>query len=202
MLGDTLKDPFGVEAGGEIRGMGLLPMDTEFSREKTRTRVTGRFEGLSGTLTALSEVEIEGYEIHMGETILKEEGRHAALIQNYAEDSRRMEPEAARAVSEHEKDGLQNAGQPPHGHARTEVKRDGAAAGNVYGTYVHGVFDREGVVKTIVMALGEKKGIDMSQVASVDFAAFKEIQYDKLAEGLRQNLDMKKIYEIMEKGLD
>ena len=31
MLGDTLSDPQGVEAGGQIKGMGLLPMDTVFS---------------------------------------------------------------------------------------------------------------------------------------------------------------------------
>ena len=52
------------------------------------------------------------------------------------------------------------------------------------------------------MALGERKGIDMSSVASIDFTAFKESQYDKLAEGLRAHLDMEKIYEILEKGLE
>ena len=34
MLGETLSDPSGVEAGGEIKGMGLLPMDTVFEKEK------------------------------------------------------------------------------------------------------------------------------------------------------------------------
>ena len=38
MMGESLKDPMGVEAGGEIRGMGLLPIDTVFEGEKTRTR--------------------------------------------------------------------------------------------------------------------------------------------------------------------
>ncbi len=31
MLGDTLSDPLHVEAGGTIKGMGLLPMDTVFA---------------------------------------------------------------------------------------------------------------------------------------------------------------------------
>ena len=31
MLGETLSDPYGVEAGGSMRGMGLLPMDTAVS---------------------------------------------------------------------------------------------------------------------------------------------------------------------------
>ena len=36
MLGDTLSDPYHVEAGGKIRGMGLLPMDTVFARQKNK----------------------------------------------------------------------------------------------------------------------------------------------------------------------
>ena len=32
-------------------------------------------------------------------------------------------------------------------------------------------------------------------------AAFKETQYDLLAEGLRAHLDMEKIYEILETGI-
>lgn len=51
------------------------------------------------------------------------------------------------------------------------------------------------------MALGARKGVDMSQAAAVNFTEFKETQYDLLAEGLRKSLDMKKIYEILEEGL-
>jgi adenosylcobyric acid synthase len=69
MLGVELSDPYGVEAGGTIAGMGLLPARTIFEKEKTRTQVKGRFkQGLSGLLKGLSGVEIEGYEIHMGQT--------------------------------------------------------------------------------------------------------------------------------------
>ena len=66
MLGETLSDPHHVEAGGTIKGMGLLPMDTVFAEKKTRTRVSGRFLELEGELQALSGAELEGYEIHMG----------------------------------------------------------------------------------------------------------------------------------------
>lgn len=71
----------------------------------------------------------------------------------------------------------------------------------MYGSYVHGIFDKEEVAKKIVEALGEAKGMDVSQMTSVDFAQFKETQYDKLADGLRKHLDMKKIYEILEQGI-
>ena len=46
-----------------------------------------------------------------------------------------------------------------------------------------------------------KKGIDVSEMAGVDFAAFKETQYDILAAELRKHLDMEKIYQILDEGI-
>ena len=68
MLGDTLSDPLHVEAGGTIKGMGLLPMDTVFAGEKTRTRAEGAFGKTEGVLAGIEGTRIEGYEIHMGVT--------------------------------------------------------------------------------------------------------------------------------------
>ena len=53
----------------------------------------------------------------------------------------------------------------------------------------------------LIRAVGEKKGIDVSQMEGVDFASFKETQYDILAAELRKHLDMKKIYQILEEGI-
>ena len=75
MLGEKLSDPDGVEAGGEIKGMGLLPMETVFQNSKTRTRVSGTFPKVDGALSSLTGVQLEGYEIHMGESVLLE-GAH------------------------------------------------------------------------------------------------------------------------------
>ena len=66
---------------------------------------------------------------------------------------------------------------------------------------MHGIFDKEKVAETLVGAIGKQKGLDVSQMTGVDFAAYKEKQYDLLAEGLRQYLDMDKIYEILEAGI-
>ena len=54
----------------------------------------------------------------------------------------------------------------------------------------------------LVKAVGDKKGIDVSEMEGVDFAAFKESQYDILAAELRKHLDMKKIYEILDEGIE
>ena len=168
MLGETLSDPHGVENGGSMKGMGLLPMETVFAEKKTRTRVKGHFGELSGVFAPLSGAEVEGYEIHMGESILKENAGTVTRITD--------------SVS-------------------GEKKEEGAFSGNVCGTYIHGIFDKEASAEAMIRVIGEKKGIDVENMTGVDFAAFKEQQYDILAAELRKHLDMKKIYEILENGI-
>lgn len=68
MLGEELHDPHNVEHGGRMKGMGLLPVKTVFSQQKTRTQVSGRFQTVEGAFQGLSGVALEGYEIHMGVT--------------------------------------------------------------------------------------------------------------------------------------
>ena len=174
MLGEMISDPEQMEAGGRIRGMGLLPVDTVFSTEKTRTRVEGRFRISGGTFAKLSGLPFYGYEVHMGQTISRGE-----MLAELTETSR-------------QKDCIESGKQ---------TKADGCWHENVYGTYVHGIFDREGVVPAILEALAEQKGITLSGLGQMDFAAWKEMQYDLLADGLREHLDMDKIYQILEEGV-
>ena len=171
MLGRELSDPFGVEAGGTISGMGLLPAKTVFEKEKTRTQIKGRFQkNLSGLLSDLSGVEIEGYEIHMGQT-RNPDGQEGYL-----------------AV-------LEEISEKP---AREDV---GMCRGNIYGSYIHGIFDREDVAKTLVTALYKAKGLDSGEVAGLNVQAYKERQYDLLAQGIRDNIDMELLYRILNQGV-
>ena len=80
-------------------------------------------------------------------------------------------------------------------------RQEGACRGNVYGSYLHGIFDSEAAAAGIVRALAKAKGISGEMEMSVDFAAFKERQYDLLADGLRAHLDMERIYRILEEGV-
>jgi adenosylcobyric acid synthase len=66
MLGLTIRDAANAEGGGEIAGLGLLPVHTEFIPEKQRNRSRGIITGASNALTALNGITAEGYEIHMG----------------------------------------------------------------------------------------------------------------------------------------
>ena len=82
------------------------------------------------------------------------------------------------------------------------IKNDGLYKDNVYGSYIHGIFDKEEVSKAIVESLCIHKGIDYSSISTVDIEKYKEEQYDKLAEGIRNSLDMKAIYKILESGIN
>lgn len=81
------------------------------------------------------------------------------------------------------------------------VKNDGYAKGNIFGTYVHGIFDNEAVVNSIVNAVLNKKGIDKSVVSAFDAEAYKQQQYDILAKTVRESVDMDMIYKILEEGV-
>lgn len=165
MLGEELSDPYGVEEGGEMRGIGLLPTRTVFSQQKNRTRVQGVFNILGGTLRGLSGCPVDGYEIHMGETA-----------------SSKPVTEIVDSVT-----GVS--------------KKDGCFKDNVYGSYVHGVFDCQATADALVKALAEMKGIDPSSVGKATGKEYKEQQYDLLADTLRAHMDIQKIYEIMEEGI-
>jgi adenosylcobyric acid synthase len=76
---------------------------------------------------------------------------------------------------------------------------DGICHANVCGTYVHGIFDNAKMQQALVAMLMRRKGLDPGYVQYVDNQIHKENQYDHLAEGLRQSLDMERIYRIMRK---
>ena len=171
MLGQELSDPYGVESGGTIAGMGLLPAKTVFEKEKTRTQIKGRFlPDISGIFENLSQVEIEGYEIHMGQTeILDGQNGRLAVLEEIS--------------------------------GRPACETVGMCRGNIYGSYIHGIFDKEDVAKTLVEALYKSKGLDCDELQGLNVQAYKEQQYDLLAQGIRENINMEQLYQILEKGV-
>lgn len=68
MLGASINDPDGVEEGGYVRGMELLPIDTVLKDSKTRLQTSGEIAHVDGVLGRLSGCHFEGYEIHMGKS--------------------------------------------------------------------------------------------------------------------------------------
>ena len=68
---------------------------------------------------------------------------------------------------------------------------------NVYGTYVHGIFDKGDIAETIIKALAERKNVNLENIDIKSYKDIKEAEYDKLADTLREFMDMDKVYEIM-----
>ena len=171
MMGEWLVDELAIESSykGKIRGMGLFPVETEFEEEKVRTQTEGRFGELYGCFRELSGKKLTGYEIHMGRTKSREKEQPLCLL-NAGENT-----------------GVREVKGIPCGWNRK----------NLYGSYVHGIFDAPGICETIAAALAARKGITLEMAGQLDYRAYKEEQYDKLAEILRESLDMEKIYEIM-----
>ncbi|MDO5134319.1 MAG: AAA family ATPase, partial [Eubacteriales bacterium] len=226
MLGRTISDPFGTEEGGTAEGLGFLEADTVFEKEKKRTQVYGRIGLLPGVLQPLEGMAVEGYEIHMGRT--QPEPPRDKMSSTSANGS--------CADSSCEKEGAEEAPQPfsvVTDRVSGNAAPDGLAAENIYGTYVHGIFDAPGIARGCVRALAGRKGIALYAEGSVGTEtpgimkikdpgearksaafsgtgqesglisemgpqAYKETQYDLLADTLRRHLDMKKIYEILE----
>lgn len=161
MLGERITDPKGVETGGSLRGMELLPVETELTKQKIRSQAEGRINKLEGAFFALSGLPYAGYEIHMGQTRRTDQGG-----------------------------GTAGAGETGEAVVYDSHK-------NVYGTYMHGIFDTGGVAAAIVEALAEKKGICIESGAYEDYQSLKEKQYDKLADTLREYLNMEEIYGML-----
>ncbi len=73
----------------------------------------------------------------------------------------------------------------------------GVFDGNCGGTYLHGIFDRAEICREIVGALLEKKGLKGEAFVFENRRDYKEREYDRLAQGIRENLDMKAVYGMM-----
>ena len=170
MLGKSIEDMVGAEGIGTIKGIGLLPVKTIFTGEKTRTRVQGTVKELSGEYQALSGALVEGYEIHMG--ISEKIAECGSVIK----------------ISEEGKESV--------------FKEEGSYVGNVCGTYLHGFFDTMSVRDAFTKLLYTRKGLESKMPEkSTSYEAYKEQQYEKMAEVLREHIDIRQIYEILEKGV-
>ena len=73
---------------------------------------------------------------------------------------------------------------------------DGMQSGNVYGCYIHGLFDHAQAAEGFVRALLKQKGYDPEDVKLPDWKDYREEQYDKLADMIRASLDMEAVYRI------
>lgn len=156
MLGEKIKDPYGIESNiQEIPGLGLLDLETIMEKEKNTLQYSGVLENCSGLLQGLDGTKITGYEIHQGVT--------NGIEQKVTKDDRVV------AVVRGE---------------------------NVFGTYIHGIFDNEEVTRAILNKIREKKGLE-THSKGMTFDEYRMQELNKLEKIMRENIDIQKIYEIL-----
>lgn len=148
IMGKKVEDPECIEGNlKELPGLGLLPVETIISRDKTTRQVNFRI---------LDDPRVcKGYEIHMGRTkttdpfIIFEDGTREGCM-----------------VDE-----------------------------KCFGSYVHGILDNTAVIERILHPF-----TDRTSKEDFDPTAFRNQQYDLLADWLREYLDIDKIYSIIQKN--
>ncbi len=78
------------------------------------------------------------------------------------------------------------------------VTRAAAGPEQIWGTYLHGLFDRGQVVEQLAAWLCGRRHLECSGERVPDRDIEKERQYDLLADAVRKNLDLAAIYRIMD----
>ncbi len=73
--------------------------------------------------------------------------------------------------------------------------------GNVFGTYIHGIFDNFSWTNNLLNSLRRRRGLpERKNTLPKTYQDYKEKEYDRLADTVRENLDMDQIYRIIEQG--
>ncbi|MDO4288952.1 MAG: cobyric acid synthase [Eubacterium sp.] len=167
IIGREILDPHHVESHRE-RVEGLGLLDMITVLEAEKT--TTRIEGtmVSNFLDMdMAGCPVAGYEIHMGETTPSGEVTRFAALE----------------------DGRSDGGV--------------SADGMVMGTYLHGVFDNDDFRDKLLKALAKRKKEKLGETfvyddaGRIDFQAFKESQYDLLAQSIEKNMDIPRLLEII-----
>ena len=170
MLGQRVVDHGGIESTQpSTPGLGLLPVVTEFADRKETRQVRGTVAADRGLLRGARGLPVEGYEIHMGTTRVERDGG--------GESS-----EVAFRLSSGSGDDAQ--------------RDDGyvSPGGWVLGSYMHGLFHNTELRQAILARVAARRGISLDLGAD----GFSQAgEYDKLADLVRDSLDMHALYDIL-----
>jgi len=74
---------------------------------------------------------------------------------------------------------------------------EGCVQGNVFGTYLHGLFDTGELTEKLTAFLCRKKGIDPAGADLIPMEQYRQQQFDLLADGVRAALDLPAVYAAM-----
>jgi len=167
MLGRTMVDSQNIESvSEETAGLGLLDVVTNFSPEKTTWQANGKALGHGILMDALHSRQVEGYEIHMGQSFRNPGVEPAFQL------LRQNDPDCPVL------DGAVNN------------------TGLIWGTYLHGLFDADGFRRAFLNQLRKLKDLPPLDL-QYSFQENREAAYNNLAELVRANICMQRVYQLM-----
>ena len=147
---------------------GLELLDVETTLAAEKITAQVQAEIKADQIFAVQKDTISGYEIHMGHT------EHGSEVEELFTITQRSDESVSVA------DGASNR------------------AGTIWGTYLHGIFDNDSLRREFINRLRANKGLD--SLVEDEFVVEKEREeaYQKLADLVRDNLDMELLYRIID----
>ncbi|MBI5196238.1 MAG: cobyric acid synthase [Nitrospirae bacterium] len=164
MLGRKIIDPFGIESGyKEVEGLGLLDIETVLEKTKVTSQVEAE---LVSSLSLFNVVQ-------------NSSNCDFKNIKGY---------EIHMGVSTGDIGLLRFSRLTPYDSHFTVVM-DGSQKGNVWGTYLHGIFDNDNFRTALLNSLRMKKGLPAKGEA-INYSACREDAIKKWADVLRKSVDI------------
>ncbi len=171
MLGKKLIDSNLTEGKTkQTDGLGLLDIETRFSEGKNTYQIKAELYQDQKLSDKLNNTEIEGYEIHMGETKLGKNISAMFKIKSRSNQKCLIEDGAVSKIYD------------------------------IWGTYIHGIFDNDEFRRGVLNHLLDKKSGQSIKQEAINFKRQREKAINTLAEKVKENIDLEKLYKIMDLG--
>ena len=168
MLGQLILDPAGVESIGSMRGLGLLPIQTTMQPLKITSNGSGRLAVGSLFGQQISDVGLQGYEIHVGETSYLDQAQPFAYLIRRAGE--RIESVTDGCISPDSR---------------------------IFGSYLHGLFDGDDFRHAFIRAARAFHHLSPTAVLN-NWESKRQESLGRLARVVSQSLDMATLFEWVE----
>jgi len=163
MLGRKIYDPHGVEGSmREVDGMGLLNVVTTLEKEKTTCQVVARLINYSPKWFNIVQDSSKFGDLKGYEIHMGSTTGDVGLF-------------SISRITDHA--------------SRTTELLDGSIRGNVWGTYIHGIFDNDHLRRSILNALRARKGLDPIDEV-INYHKLRDDALNRWAEIVRRHVDV------------
>lgn len=176
-----------------LRESGFEEKIKNFANSKIVFGICGGYQMLGNEISDIDNVEeggnIRGLELLDATTILREEKKRTQIEGKLPKIKGTL-----NSLSDKKFKGYEIHMGETEGNDIFDII---AFNGNVYGTYIHGIFDNGEIVNTIVETIAKIKGVKIDVNAISDYEAFKDSQYELLANEMRKHMDVEALYKML-----